>query len=431
MRLLNGIGSVPGLFHFIGNIFARLAVKRISRTQEVDMNVSPVSRYANPRYPAREILDEHPELLRLPRRWRQHALVLAALTAVGTLAAGCRPQAAVAEIPTGGAPPPPPAPAFAKVAPIFEYGTGHGAFGGIGGNSPVFLSEDDARQVIVDESKRAGITFAADGKRFTEFNMPVTWVKYGGDKEHAPALQRRELVLDGMDAAKGIGYEYVSKDDFTAWQSKDNPMHSTAWSEDLLAPARQLRDELVKVESPGAYGVFYDPMVGMNRSQPEYKPAPFSEQTLMPANLCDWYLTARADIGKDGVTLVGKTKTIVLKDGSAEATVDGRTVALPCKVRMRNGMPYVPLQWTVEQFGGSTHWDARSHEVAIIRPDGRGKPEGPVQEIVFPGSDKPLSVAFAYADSMTINAVTKEAAREDLRQQVRDFITWLKAEGVI
>jgi len=391
------------------------------------MDLKPLKHYGKPDFPTQDILDAHPELLRLlPRRWRQHTLILTAVTAVGALAAGCRSQVAVAEVQPADAPPPAPS----RVAPVFQHGDGRGAFGGVG-SSTVFLSEDDARQTIVDEGKRAGIDFSAAGKRFEEFNIPVTWTVYGGDKKPEPTVQRRELVLDGMDATKGIGYEYVSQADFTAWHSKDNEMHSTAWSQDLLAPARQLRDELAEAKPAGAYGVFYDPMVGLDRSQPEYKPAPFSEQTLMPASICDWYLTTRADIGKDSVTLVGKTKKIELKDGSAEAVVDGKTMALPCKVRMRNGMPYIPLQWTVEQFGGSVLENAREHEVAITRPDGSGKPESPVQEVVFAEGEKPLSVAFLNADSMTITAVTREAAREELRQQVRDFIVWLKAEGVI
>ena len=396
------------------------------------MKVQPVGRYQLPRYPTRDILDDHPALLRaLPNRWRQSAVVLAALSATAALVTGCRQQAAQAAEEKEVAPP---APAVHLVAPIFQHGNGQGAFGCVAVNPPVFLSEEEARQVVLEESKRVGIAFTPDGRTFEQFPVPVTRQEYAGDKKtYLPAVQTAQLVLDGMDAKRGIGFEYVSETDFAAWRAKDNGMMSTAWSENLLAPARQLRDELEKVKPAGAYGVFYDPMVGMNRTVPPGPPSAFSDTTLTPVMPLQWMLELRVDYAaKTGlVTLTGKTRTVKFTVGSATASVDGKAVALPCKVRERNGMPYVPLQWTVQHFGGATQWNAREQCVSIQVP---GKPRAQstdVQAITFPGEKTPVSVANAGSDWMTQQALAKDNAREELRKQVHDFITWLKAEGVI
>ena len=44
------------------------------------MKLAPLKNYRGPDYPTREILDQHPELLRvLPRRWRNSPVVLLSL----------------------------------------------------------------------------------------------------------------------------------------------------------------------------------------------------------------------------------------------------------------------------------------------------------------------------------------------------------------
>src|SRR5450759_3640970 len=108
------------------------------------MKIEPIREYMGPRLPTREIVDENPELLRLlPKRWQTNSTVVAALTACLVMTS-CR-NGQAASTPT-------------KVAPVFEHGKGVGSFGCIAVNPPIFLSEDEARQVIVEEAKRAGIS---------------------------------------------------------------------------------------------------------------------------------------------------------------------------------------------------------------------------------------------------------------------------------
>jgi len=218
------------------------------------MRVQPVRRYTDPRYPAASALDTHPELLRLlPRRWRSNSLVLAGLAATGgLLLAGCRPSWAdtfKGEL---------------KVAPIFTHGDGRGAFGCVAVNPPVFLSEEEARGVIIEEAKTAGIVFETDVLTLPEVRVPET-TENGSvlpDEGEEPRTKVRELKLDGTDRERRISFEYVSQDDYEAWKADDGGPMSTVSSFDLIGTAQVLRDGLAVAHAAedGTVAVLYDPM---------------------------------------------------------------------------------------------------------------------------------------------------------------------------
>jgi len=218
------------------------------------MHAQPMRRYREPRYPTAGVLDAHPELLRLlPRRWRSSSLVLTGLAATGGLVlAGCRPS--WADTFTG----------ELKVAPIFAHGDGRGAFGCVAVNPPVFLSEEEARAVIVEEAKAAGVTFEADVLTLPEVEIPRT-TENGSvlpDEGEEARTKARELKLDGTDRERRISFEYVSHDDFEAWKADDGGPMSTVSSFDLIGTAKVLRQGLTTApaERDGTAGVFYDPM---------------------------------------------------------------------------------------------------------------------------------------------------------------------------
>lgn len=68
--------------------------------------------------------------------------------------------------------------AKAVVAPIFEHGEGRGATGCVVVNPPVFLSEQDAMQVIREELPKSGVSLSegsvllARCSRFERSNRP-------------------------------------------------------------------------------------------------------------------------------------------------------------------------------------------------------------------------------------------------------------------
>ena len=168
------------------------------------MQVKPVLSKAAPRYPTHDFLREHPELLRIvPERWRRNPFVLRVLAGVGCLllavqSAGAQEQAN--------------APA-SRVAPLFVHGEGRGAAGCVMVNPPVFLSEDEALQVIRHEAKKAGLDFTAEAPTVRQATVPVT-------SECGPGwdTQKRDLVFDGFDKEHNVAFEFVSSKHFSEWE---------------------------------------------------------------------------------------------------------------------------------------------------------------------------------------------------------------------
>ena len=61
-----------------------------------------------------------------------------------------------------------------------------------------------------------------------------------------------------------------------------------------------------------------------------------------------------------------ETKSVVLRVGAREATVDDKKVALPCPVEARGDAIYAPLRPVVEALGGDVEWYAES-EAALVQ----------------------------------------------------------------
>ena len=224
------------------------------------MNIAPLKHYAEPRFPTRRIIDEHPELLALvPKRWRRNPVVLAALTGVCLLLATAKSQADTKAKPS----------TVSRVAPIFQHGDGRGAFGCVAASPPVFLSEDEARAVIMDEAKKAGIHFAPDAETLPSVAVPsVSRYGFSEDSEEARRTGKRienrrthtePLTLDGTDSRRKVSYEFVSQADFAEWERRERWRISTVSDFDILGAARVVRTGLEAAKPEGTVAVFYDP----------------------------------------------------------------------------------------------------------------------------------------------------------------------------
>lgn len=233
------------------------------------MEISPVRSCAGPGYPARPQVDECPELLRLlPKRWQANPVVVAALTAC--LAMSNCGKAGAKDAP-------------ARVAPVFEHGRGQGSFGCVAVNPPVFLSEDEARQVIVDEAKRAGIRFGKDGRTLPKVQIPtngkmeqVTDAKGNVKYEAKTGTQTRAIPLDGLDSKRNIAFEFVSGQDLKDWESGVTN-YGTAGSYDVIGTAKGLATGMAKAKPRGTYAVFYDPAVGWTDGRKKAEPLDYSD----------------------------------------------------------------------------------------------------------------------------------------------------------
>jgi len=131
--------------------------------------------------------------------------------------------------------------------PLFVHGEGRGSFGCESVLPPVYLSEDEAAQVIRETAMEYGVDFS--GKKTVESKkLPYTNV-YGDDMNKT---YKGELQLDGYDVDLGIGFEYVSQKDVSTWH-KDTGVMSTVETFDMKGTAEKLADALTDT------AVFYDP----------------------------------------------------------------------------------------------------------------------------------------------------------------------------
>ena len=234
-------------------------------TDKCSDGLKPVRRYPGPCIPRRDEVNRSPELLRsIPRRWQGNALVVSTLTAALALSAASRGESGQ--------------PSTSRIAPVFEHGDGHAAFGGVGQRSPtVFISEPEARQIIMEEAMRAGVQFDLDRNTLRSINRPVTdsfaFVRKenqgkGREAESGTQTVRVPLGLDGSDTKRGISFEYVSQEDFNQWEIKDDTMFCTVSDIDIGMTAQKLRKALIRAKPRGVYAVFYDPVV----TAPEPRP---------------------------------------------------------------------------------------------------------------------------------------------------------------
>ena len=248
-------------------------------------NLSPLPRYSGANYPTKEQILLHPDLLRtVPRRWARNPVVLTALslvlsaglTACGTASDSILPDnnSAPAASDAAGASNSPSSGNSAISAassedssqdstensandpapldiPIFAHGTGRGSYGCESVAPPVFLSEEEAMQVIEEECAAQGIDLSGQKTISGTFpatsTLPIAISGSDSDKTYAG-----ELELDGYSEALGIGVEFVSTDDILDWKA-DTGMAATVEEFDLKGTAQRLADCTENV------AVFYDP----------------------------------------------------------------------------------------------------------------------------------------------------------------------------
>ncbi len=193
------------------------------------MRVTPQKKCSSAGYPTHDDVDQRPDLLQhVPTRWQTNPAVLTALASVTMLSAT---GAAIAGNTKAKVKPP-------RVAPVFVHGEGRGAFGCVVINPPVFLSEDEAKQVINDEAKHLGLSFRSP-KSDPE--------AYGPNK-----------TIDGKDVKRALAYVYVSEGEGTV--PSTGYITSSVRDIDTLKRAKAVVKEMKPARSLKAVAVFYDPM---------------------------------------------------------------------------------------------------------------------------------------------------------------------------
>jgi hypothetical protein len=228
------------------------------------MNLEPVRKYNEPKYPVKNMVLENPALLKtVPGRWKDNVYVGAALSTLlmFTLTSCVSKNNPGVDTPGGTSG------EKAAVAPIFEHGSGRGSFGCVSIAPPSFLSEEEAFQVIDEEARKYGISFTKDSLVLEGVGIPETkfYSNLGKPEEKLVKGSRKgSLTLDGLDSSKEIGFEFISESDYRAWKVKEN-MDLSVDSYDFLSTAKVLKKGLEKKNGKTTIGIFYDPMTEFSK----------------------------------------------------------------------------------------------------------------------------------------------------------------------
>lgn len=218
------------------------------------MEIVQVKKYKSPKYPSKEEVLQHPELLRkLPNRWRGNIYVGTALSAVLMLIlSGCsdnKEEEAAGDTNIK-----------AVTAPIFEHGRGRGSFGCDSVAPPSFLSEEEAFQVIQEQAKTYGINFEKGGPELKSVKLPETKTYFSNEASEGINTSRRgSLIFDGFDKSKNIVFEFISKSDYEVWRGNRSG-GSTVDTYDFLGAAKLLQKGISEANDGAAAGVFYNTM---------------------------------------------------------------------------------------------------------------------------------------------------------------------------
>lgn len=243
------------------------------------MKTCPLKRYAAPRYPTMSEARLEPKLLeRLPRRWLA-SQPLATLTGAGLLARALLAQAEE-RAPDGAAPAaaalrpdrpddkPVQAPArqvrraATVIAPLLDEALaqdGRGSFGCVAVSPPVFLSENEALELIQTELEKAGLKLQ-DQVTVDGVEAPLSADPYAAMTGKEAKLGTRSYDFDLGDPGRSVVVEYFSRLDHDAWQQRER--HSTVSSYDFPELMGRVSESFGKRKEgpPVVVGLFFDPL---------------------------------------------------------------------------------------------------------------------------------------------------------------------------
>jgi hypothetical protein len=146
----------------------------------------------------------------------------------------------------------------ATVAPIFEHGEGRGSDGCVVMTPPVFLSEEEALQVIKEELAKHDVHL---GGGMWLGGVEIQWVNddrishdwLGTPRERSVS----HVALDAVDPTSSVGVEFVSHKSYAArlrWIGTVAGYDTKAVADRVAAEIRKQSKDRLRI------GVFYDPL---------------------------------------------------------------------------------------------------------------------------------------------------------------------------
>jgi hypothetical protein len=243
------------------------------------MKISPIKLYHSPNYPSKDLFICNPHLFRnhIPSSWKEKTVVVSALAAF--IICGCGTEKSTdsftktvqQQIQKGAQ--------IQKhveqntikkqsiklqmktdkkihkndsfsVAPLFIHGGGRGATGCVVIAPPVFITEEEARQIISEEMMKENIIISRT-------NVSIAEIAISKDKTMSAQTDKSSLTFDGLSDSGNIGYKYVTKENYSGLQVNYNSNISIQ-NYDFLHIAENLREKFPEYSGFTAV-VFYDP----------------------------------------------------------------------------------------------------------------------------------------------------------------------------
>ena len=236
------------------------------------MEIKPINQSKNPNYPILEYYVENPEILarNIPNRWIKNKYIATSISVFvlcGNASCGQKLNFKDIEIATtlkGGnlissSETKENNKDTIKIAPIFAHGKGSGATGCVVMSPPVFISEDEARQIIFNALAAENILFDTANCPIIKFQAPpIADECFGFHDKKDTSVANVELEMDAYNAEYNLAIQFVSTKDFFKFRS-DNECWSSVQGFDTKKAATFIREELNANGNSNAV-VFYDPI---------------------------------------------------------------------------------------------------------------------------------------------------------------------------
>jgi hypothetical protein len=243
------------------------------------MEIKSVKNSLQPNYPTIELFIRHPELLsqHIPGSWLKNKFVATSLAAFlfSSTGTSTTPKSEKIEIvdavetnnPNEGMITPATTAqkttntkqdsTVTNVAPVFAHGEGRGASGCIVISPPVFISEDEAIKIILDQLRAEGYNFSRE--KCPTFSFKVLNLANCDLKKKEISIK---LEMDAYNANSKWVIQYISDSDFSKFATKKG-CFSSVIDYDTKQAAEIINKELKKKRKTNAV-VFYDPVTRIN-----------------------------------------------------------------------------------------------------------------------------------------------------------------------
>jgi len=152
------------------------------------------------------------------------------------------------------------------VAPLFHHGNGIGVYGCVVIMPPVFINEQEAKQIILNELKKEGLVFdsiAQPNQKIIIKTDKKLWEEIKDDYIVRDTTEFKELLFDGYNKDLNLAFCFLSQTNYRAFTDYE-PESSSVSHEDYKKTSKKLRGIIKEANNLNAV-IFYEPIPYPNR----------------------------------------------------------------------------------------------------------------------------------------------------------------------